>query len=174
MSIQTEIDRIKTGIASAYAALAEKGITSTGGVDELGELIGNIEGRNAEVFTFTPASDTTTFSIENPYGITDKCFVFLLSTNKNQKQREILFQAVEFFKKNAYYPSKYYEIRRNTTSSATNTLDGRTSFKDASTYAEIYLREDKIVFNGIQYLSTYIAGVTYIIYVIKTKEEVIT
>lgn len=31
MSIQTEIDRIKTGIASAYAALAEKGITSTGG-----------------------------------------------------------------------------------------------------------------------------------------------
>lgn len=31
MSIQTEIDRIKTGITSAYAALAEKGITSTGG-----------------------------------------------------------------------------------------------------------------------------------------------
>lgn len=81
---------------------------------------------------------------------------------------------MEFFKKNAYYPSKYYEIRRNTTSSATNTLDGRTSFKDSSTYARIYLREDKIVFNGIQYLSTYIAGVTYIIYVIKTKEEVIT
>ena len=103
------------------------------GVDELGELIGNIEGRNAEVFTFTPASDTTTFSIENPYGITDKCFVFLLSTNKNQKQREILFQAVEFFKKNVYYPSKCYEIRRNTTFSDTNTLDGRTSFKGMCT-----------------------------------------
>ena len=176
MFIQTEIDRIKTGIASAYAALAEKGITSTGGVDELGELIGSIEGRNAKVFTFTPTSDMTTFSIENPYGITDKCFVFLLSTNKNQKQGEILFQAVEFFKKNVYYPSKYYEIRRNTitTSSGTNTLDGRTSFKDSSTYSQIYLREDKIVFNGIQYLSTYIAGVTYIIYVIKTEEEVIT
>lgn len=174
MSIQTEIDRIKTGIASAYAALAEKGIASTGGVDELGELIGSIEGRNAEVFTFTPASDTTTFSIENPYGITDKCFVFLLSTNKNQKQREILFQAAEFFKKNVYYPSKCYEIRRNTTSSATDALDGRTSFKSSSTYSQIYLKEDKIVFNGILYLSTYIAGVTYIIYVIKTEEEVIT
>ena len=98
MSIQTEIDRIKTGIASAYAALAEKGITSTGGVDELGELIRSIEGRNAKVFTFTPASDTTTFSIENPYGITDKCFVFLFSTNKNQKQREI-FILDNMFKK---------------------------------------------------------------------------
>ena len=174
MSIQTEIDRIKIGIASAYAALAEKGITSTGGVDELGELIGSIEGRNAKVFTFTPASDTTTFSIENPYGITDKCFVFLFSTNKNQKQREILLQVAEFFKKNVYYPSKHYEIRRNTTSSNTSTLDGRVSFKDSSTYSQIYLREDKIVFNGIQYLSTYIAGATYIIYVIKTEEEVVT
>lgn len=154
--------------------LQRKVLLLQGGVDELGELIGSIEGRNAEVFTFTPTSDTTTFSIENPYGITDKCFVFLFSTNKNQKQREILLQVAEFFKKNVYYPSKYYEIRRNTTSSNSSTLDGRVSFKDSSTYSQIYLREDKIVFNGIQYLSTYIAGATYIIYVIKTEEEVIT
>lgn len=88
MSIQTEIDRIKTGIASAYAALAEKGITSTGGVDELGELIRSIRVNNYDFSgylnfskinsgTIVIPSEVTHFTVRHGLGMKPKLFLFM-------------------------------------------------------------------------------------------------